>query len=387
MNYHIMVQDKFIDSFIDDVYAIGEEAGNVFWLRGQKGDTDYIRTNKQVTYIGSNLNDIANRLQQLESTDNVFVHWYDNWIASVIHTLPNRLFVIFWGGEFFNEPLSYHLHWLFDAKTLDYEKKALNIKLIWRKNIFQVFQHLLRIRAFYRKGLHQAELKNKQIGRIDYLISSGINTFDINKAKEHFPALRAKHLPGFYSLNVDLSVNVTRKIRIPNRNIKLLLGNSATTSNNHLDAFEQLRNVPNIEVYCPLSYGDIPYRNKVIDAGRAIFGNNFFPIIDFMPSNEYATFLNDMDVVYMYHNRSQAFGNIVMAIAMGKPVFMKPSNSLKQSVEAMEIRVYDATQVQRISLEQIITEAFESKEANIQKVKNHLSTEKRLADWKKILQY
>ena len=44
MNYHIMVQDKFLDSYIDDIYEINEQDNNVFWFRGIKDQNGFIKT-------------------------------------------------------------------------------------------------------------------------------------------------------------------------------------------------------------------------------------------------------------------------------------------------------------------------------------------------------
>ena len=386
MNYHIMVQDKFIDSYIEDVYALGQSALNVFWLRGLPGDTNYIHTQRNVSYIGSDAHAIRAKLACLNPEDNLFIHWYDHWIAEIISPFKHKLFVYFWGGELLSEPHAYHLHWLYDPKTLTYEKKQLHLSLIWRKNVLQVIKQYLAIRK--HKALIQSQYleKQKQIARIDYIISADINTGDIQKVKQLFPACKAVHLPGFYDVNVDVSINrPTNKRNHVDAPIKLLLGNSATSTNNHLDAFEQLSTIPNILVYCPLSYGNEHYRELIIAEGYRLFKDRFIPLVDFMEREQYIDFVNEMDAIVMFHNRSQAFGNIITALCLGKPVFMKPSNSLKYTINNMGIINYDATQIDTPYLLSSIQEAATHQKENNEKLKYHFSNHKRLHDLNRLL--
>lgn len=57
----------------------------------------------------------------------------------------------------------------------------------------------------------------------------------------------------------------------------------------------------NIKIYCPLSYGSasLNYQNKVITQGKAIYGDKFIPILDFMELNQYYMLLDNMDIAVM----------------------------------------------------------------------------------------
>ena len=72
-----------------------------------------------------------------------------------------------------------------------------------------------------------------------------------------------------------------RHLKIDNKknsgNKTLLIGNSADPTNNHFDILDKIRHFrdDNIEVICPLSYGDNAYAEKVLHAGKAIFDDKF----------------------------------------------------------------------------------------------------------------
>lgn len=384
MNYHIMIQDKFLDSFIEDIYAIDEEKNNIFWFRGDKGETNYIKTDKKVEYLGHDKISLKNKLQLLKPTDIIFVHWYDMWIGELVYDLPNKLFVIFWGGELYEEPFWYHAKWIYDKETYKLIKKQFYPKIILQRNLFKMIHNIKSFFQYYKVVKAQYMQKQQQVERIDYIIFGQLNTAEIEKIKELYPTFKARHLPGQYDLNFDLANEIDIKIK-KTAVIKILVGNSATEANNHLDAFKELKNLKNVEIYCPLSYGTEYYKEIVIKAGKRYFGKNFFPITDFMQRKEYVEFVNEMDVVYMYHNRSQAWGNIATSITLGKPVFLKKKNAIKQYISAIGIKTYDANLIDQYDLESIILQEKQNLGTTIEKLKITISKEVRLNNLKEIM--
>lgn len=379
-----MIQDKFLDSFIADIYAIGEEKNNVFWFRGDKGETNYIKTDKEVEYLGYDKISLKNKLQLLKPTDTIFIHWYDMWISELVYDLPNKLFVIFWGGELYEEPFWHHAKWIHDKETYTIIKKQSYPKIVWQKNIFKTIRNIKSVLQYPAVVNQLYEQKKKQVERIDYIIFGQLNTAEIEKIKELYPTFKARHLAGQYDLNFDLAAKVnikTKKTAV----IKILVGNSATEANNHLDAFRELKTLKNVEIYCPLSYGSECYKEIVIKAGKRYFGKNFFPVTDFMQRKEYVEFVNEMDIVYMYHNRSQAWGNIATSLTLGKPVFLKKKNAIKQYISAIGIKTYDTNLIDQYDLESIILQERQNLKTTIEKLKVTISEEVRLNNLKAIM--
>lgn len=386
MNYHIAVQDKFMDSFIEDVYEIGLENNNVFWLRGEKGDSPYVQTTRAVEYIGENPAHIRHRLKQLQPEDRLFIHWYDTWMADLVFDLPNHLSVIAWGGEFFGEPILAHRHWLFDALTLDFELGERKLHVVPRLNLWAWFKQVSRVQAVFREANKELERRQAHMARINTLILAEHNIGDLEKIKALYPQCRAEHRAGFYDLNADLGVSLPNVERNAQQPLKLLLGNSATSTNNHLDAFQQLQSIPNLHIYCPLSYGDSAYRDFIITQGKALFQDRFNPIMHFMSRSEYLTFLNSMDMVMMYHNRSQAFGNLISALSLGKLVLIKTQNSLHQTFNALQLFHAPAEKIGQLNLPKLLEQAQSAKTSNQRKVQEAFSRSKRLHDWKNALE-
>jgi dTDP-N-acetylfucosamine:lipid II N-acetylfucosaminyltransferase len=137
----------------------------------------------------------------------------------------------------------------------------------------------------------------------------------------------------------------------------ILIGNSADPSNNHIDVFNRLRGgLPeNARIYCPLSYGNAGYAREVIVEGKAIFGDKFKPMTDFMAFRKYLEFLSSIDVAIFDHNRQQAFGNALCLIGFGKKVYLNPTSTLNGMFEQFGIEIYDSGD---INLNQTDTDAL-----------------------------
>ncbi len=110
----------------------------------------------------------------------------------------------------------------------------------------------------------------------------------------------------------------------------ILLGNSASYTNNHLEIFEILEkfDLINYKIIAPLSYGNLEYAKKIIDLGKEKFCDRFYPLTQFIPLQEYQKVLQGCSIVIMNHHRQQAIGNVMNAVYIGAKVFLSEKNTL-----------------------------------------------------------
>jgi len=110
------------------------------------------------------------------------------------------------------------------------------------------------------------------------------------------------------------------------------VGNSASYSNNHTEAFLRLAemDLEGRKVIVPLSYGSAACRDQVIADGERILGEHFEPITEFMDLSKYTQFMQRCGVVIMNHNRQQAVGNVVAALWRGAHVMLNDTPVLKR---------------------------------------------------------
>ncbi|WP_157754615.1 TDP-N-acetylfucosamine:lipid II N-acetylfucosaminyltransferase [Salinivirga cyanobacteriivorans] len=380
-----MPQDKFIDSFIADVYTIGEQHNNVFWIHGNNGEKNYVNTVRPVEYIGHDQNNIKRRLGNISIKDKIFIHGYNLEVGEYVYDMPNTIFVWLWGYEFYEEPKGANDYWLYDSITKKILRKHRYPRIRFRKNILKILPEVIDVYKEKKRIKKELVLKNKQISRIDYLVLHQRNIEELLLIKKLYPNFKAKHIPGFYDINYDLAKNVQIK-KAEQKEIKILVGNSANPANNHVDAFNKLKKYKNIKVHCILSYGaGSGYIKDVEKIGYKYFANRFQPIKSFMARNDYVNFLGSIDVFFMYHNRQQAFGNIMTAIALGKSVFLKKNNPLFFFIEGMGIKCYDAERIKEYNLPVLIKKGNDRRSENLHKLKNHISDKARLSNLKEIL--
>lgn len=156
--------------------------------------------------------------------------------------------------------------------------------------------------------------------------------------------------PMYLSNVSSFKTNIQRTL---NDNVKtILVGNSADPSNNHLEIFEQLKKVNNLDfkVFCPLSYGkNSKYINLVINEGRASFSENFIPVTKFMSLDDYRNFLDTMDIAIFNHNRQQAMGTTISLLKLKKYIYMKTNTSSYISLKKRGFILFDVNKLQNLS--------------------------------------
>ena len=144
--------------------------------------------------------------------------------------------------------------------------------------------------------------------------------------------------------------------------VNILVGNSATKSNYHLEVFDKLKKFrdENINIYVPLSYGSKDYADEVIKYGSQLFGEKFKPITEFMPKDKYFMQLMSMDIAVFANDRQQALGNIVALLYAGKKVYMRSDISSWESLhDEYGIGVCDYLGLDQEDFKKFITNSFD----------------------------
>jgi len=132
--------------------------------------------------------------------------------------------------------------------------------------------------------------------------------------------------------------------------INIQIGNSADPSNEHFEMLEILEKYrdEDIKIFAPLSYGPKDYAYKVKDEGEKIFGDKFVAMLDFMPFEEYLTFLGEIDIAIFNHKRQQAMGNTISLLGLGKKVYMRNGVSQWGFFDKINVKVYDISDIELV---------------------------------------
>ncbi|WNO62303.1 TDP-N-acetylfucosamine:lipid II N-acetylfucosaminyltransferase [Rheinheimera sp. MMS21-TC3] len=164
---------------------------------------------------------------------------------------------------------------------------------------------------------------------------------DIEYVRELYGAQGKHYRCLMYSSNVihDSEIIIDHAVN-GNSKMSFLLGNSASSSNNHFEIIEKISfySWSNCDFYVPLSYGDLDYASKVISYGERKLGDSFKPITNYMSWDKYRSFLRAIDVGVFNHDRQQAMGVSIHLLGYGKKLYIKKNTAqwfyfLSQGIE------------------------------------------------------
>jgi len=201
---------------------------------------------------------------------------------------------------------------------------------------------------------------------------------DVEYIKKYYKADTKRHYKCFmYLSNIFDESKYKNCQKMKKDEIWILVGNSATDTNRHELVFDKLKRFKddNIRLIVPLSYGDDEYRKKIIKIGRREFSNKFYPIVEFLPYEQYINIIYNIDIAIFFHNRSQAMGNTIQILGLGKKLFLdRINNPLYQFFRNLGVKVYDfetefnlnANEKELISNSEIIKKTFSREQLKLQ---------------------
>ncbi len=253
-------------------------------------------------------------VQTLANYEALIVHSLDIKNATIINKAPPQLKILWvgWGCDYYSLIEKKGENSLFLEKTLAAYKRNRTLKDSFYS--FGIFL-LNKVKASHKTILNA-------LRRIDFF--SPVLPGEFNLIKKEIKGFRAKYISWNYGCLEDYA--------IPGKTVcgnNVLIGNSATYTSNHLDAFTILKNVKfSGKILVPLSYGDENYTDIVVKEGKKLFQGNFEPITKFLTLNEYADYGSQCSFLLMNHLRQQGLGNIIMMMSMGATIVLHPINPI-----------------------------------------------------------
>jgi hypothetical protein len=243
--------------------------------------------------------------------DCLVIHYLNELNARIVLLAPSRITIVWsgWGGDYYSliEGVAPPLIGLETARLVRKQSQENSLLRRGRKILGRI-----------RKKLILDPTIIRAIGRINLFSAPIPDDYDLLKA-----ALGAHFRAEYIQLNYG---SVERTFMVGPMNINgqnILVGNSATKENNHLEAFEMLSqfDLGDRKVIVPLSYGDPKYRDAIISYGKNLLGKNFHPLIEFTTLDKYNSIIVSCSIVIMNHKRQQALGNVGTMLYKGAKVF------------------------------------------------------------------
>lgn len=302
MILHLFGWDKkFVAPFIDFVGEHFAMADHRFIIYGEVRQED-VPQRQNVIFCQELLKNPLLALAEMRAARKIILHGlFSSHLLYLLMLQPwllKKCYWTIWGGDLY----------VHEAENRDWR---------WRKNEF--------IRRFV-------------ISRLGHFITQIQGDYEL--AQKFYGAKGHWHKCFMYPSNLYCKNSIASKAH---DGTYILLGNSASPSNHHLDALEKLQHfaTDDIRIYCPLSYGEEKYGDKVAKLGKSLFGEKFIPLRDFMPLDSYINLLATIDIAIFNHNRQQGMGNITSLLGLGKKVYLRSSISTWDALRSRGLQIYD----------------------------------------------
>lgn len=311
MILHLLSDDKFADYAISQFDVVAPNQNKfVIMVYSYDYSCKNIQQLDKATVIAVGTPEYKNLCSNLNNFNAIIMHNLStNAHFEIIKkaAIDVKIAWVFWGFEVYsrNECIKRYL----GAQT----------RSIYTKYMFK--QYLKAILKRSRSGRQYArnyEIPKEIFKRVDFCLTDLKEDFEVaNKyLKGNFNWLWYS----YYSIE-DTIGNLKDKF-INGNNI--LIGNSASITNNYLEAFEMIIkfNMGDRKIITPLSYGEKYYANVVLKRAKEYFGENFYPLKIFMEREAYNSLLQSCSIAIMNHYRHQAMGNIITALWLGARVYL-----------------------------------------------------------------
>jgi hypothetical protein len=373
-----MVDDKFIDGFI--VGAEKVSPGKNLYIFTFNQPARYVKSTKGI-YASYGSPELKRIVGGVTVNDRLYVHWFSENVMSVVDEIGPRVpvYLFFWGGDFVEQSKDLR-NFNFDALTKKYIKGKEFTETLYRIVSPLTYARLIRNYFLGRTKKFNSEflVRKSFLNRLNYFCHwNKLDFAVICRVYGCAPIF----LDFFYNVDLEKIENDLGNREYDRAGLTIWLGNSATDTNNHLEALEVLARFKNdnLKVLCPLSYGDTKYGNFVSRRGNMVFKNKWVGLRDFIPWEQYLELLRGVDVAVMYHNRTQAASNVVWFIKMGKKVYLKEQSTIYQLMRSHDIIVFAADTIKDITFAEFSRPLTASQiQSNILKISNLFSEERRL---------
>ncbi|RFS18732.1 hypothetical protein DVR12_27190 [Chitinophaga silvatica] len=353
MNYHLMVDDKFINDFITDAEKAAP-GNNTYIIDTTKDKCRFVQSDLPL-FVPFYTSRFAAILKSITAKDKVFIHWASDQAIKAVLALPPDVVVsmFFWGGDIVEIPVSRFKTTTFGPLSLQYfQKNEERPKVKWNpkrpKRLLTTFaQRYLNYNGVEKEIIRTRELFFK---RLNFFFNWSY--IDYQWVLRHYTT-SAAYKYFYYNFNPKPSAEEQQFLNAPKNNqvTTILVGNSDTSSNNHLEALQALSvyKDQHIKLVIPLSYGNKEYGDLIEKEAISIFGKDKVTTIrGFMERSKYYELLSTVDVAVMYHFRTQAAGNTLALLYRGKKVFIHSNSTTYEFLKTNDITIYDSATIEHM---------------------------------------
>lgn len=362
---HICIDEKFIDCAIHIFESINGIKNTFYCYTTQP--LHFIKNKKEVkTY-----NDKKKLIEQINTCNYTIIFLHGRILPYPLLYRIKEQSTLVW------------LSWGFDLYNNN-QIKLLNDRLI-NINLYKPITRstLLKPKMLLRFAIEIArKIKNEKLiyakkfyKRVDYI--STVLPEEYEFIKEKCEKFSIKNFEFKYLIEED----IPKDIQNHNKEIKnILIGNSGSESNNHLDILYALHTIDTSKrkIIIPINYaGKMSYVKEIKKTAHQLGINNITYLERFIPYKEYARLLNSCSIAIFGHIRQQALGNIYMLLQRGVKIFLYRDSFVYKSLKKVGYKIYSIEDMTGQSLNEPLS---------MQDCQNNLNLYRKFANFPSYLQ-
>ncbi|WP_394974399.1 TDP-N-acetylfucosamine:lipid II N-acetylfucosaminyltransferase [uncultured Croceitalea sp.] len=352
MIVHLFDDEKFVDSTIETFETVG--AGkNKYIVFSNSKELKHPKNLKLIEILPNNYRKLD--LDTIyDNCDVLAIHYLTPIKTHLLKRKPQHVKVVWmvWGKDAYDYFGSFQQYEELTKRVLRNSFKT----FLKKSFLYNAFHYL-------KYGVSTINKERKALNNLNYLATVIPPEFEVikNEFKLHVEPIKFSYDSLTPVLLNDNEIVLGKDI---------LIGNSATPPNNHLDIFHKIKN--KVRVIVPLNYGDMNYAKEIERKGHEIFENRFIPIKDFMTFDAYIELVFSCNTMIMYHIRQQGLGNILLALFGGMRVFLNNKSPLYSYLKQLNFIVFDLDKDTALAGLEL---NLEEKKMNKEKVREHWGAE------------
>lgn len=339
---HITKDDKFFDRLITAFDSDKRVESRCVVINELKKPFKYITFKDRV--ISVTIAELKRILKE-GNYDAVYYHSIPETVWRTVLWIPREKKIIWWswGYDLYRSRLPYFRPLftlkLYKKQTDSYYNENYDVSECPPNGLFKRLLALMKSRYLER-------CRRQALSRIDYYIPVIPEEYELLKNQYSF---EAKQFANPWTEN-DTNFKPSSDYVIPGN---ILLGNSASISNNHLDVWKSLMNAElcNRTIIIPVNYGNVQYRDFL---KRAITSesNKIVFLQELLSYDEYNKMLDSCRFALFGVIRQQALGNVELCLKRGIKMFFFEDSMVYRFLKNIGCYVYT---IERLNQTEIST--------------------------------
>ncbi len=329
---HITIDDKFIESANRQFERIYPGCNKFYFLVGNKMDKlRFITKQPHFEIVEQNHHTLTKILNEINNYDLVVFHGLDDFRCQIVKHAGKNVKILwsFWGYEIYNFK-QYYTRSIYGERTL------------------KRFKHIIRKKSgsWHIRQKRNFESQLRKFNRFRAIKKIRFFAFPFKEEYEFLNKLKILNSRYVRFTYYPLEHIVRDHVSTFVSGTGILVGNSATPSNNHLEVFLKLKDLPvgNRKIIVPLSYGINEYRDEILKLKNEFFPENMEPLTDFYNLQDYNKIINSCSVFIMNSYRQQGIGNTFAMLWMGARVYLDERNTTYSYLKRINCSVFSITQ-------------------------------------------